>query len=81
MAKMGFENAGYTLHGLRRSGATEFFAAGNGYDACGEQGLWASPTSMRIYLNETMKEITAQNYSEHTKNQQRQHTKSLGLCS
>ena len=39
IAKMGFENAGYTLHGLQRGGATEFFAAGNGYDACGEKDV------------------------------------------
>ena len=46
----------------RRGGATEFFAAGSGYDACCDQGRWASPTGMRIYLNEIMKEMTAQNY-------------------
>ena len=68
MAEMGLVAAGYTLHGLRRGDATQFFAAGNGYDACCGRGRWASPTSMRIYLNETMKEMAAQNYSEHTEN-------------
>ena len=47
-------NEGFTLHSLRRGGATHFFRATGNLSATLERGRWLSVSSGRMYITEGM---------------------------
>ena len=49
-----FGSEGFTLHSLRRGGATHFFRVTGNLSATLERGRWLSVSSGRFYINEGM---------------------------
>ncbi len=63
---LGFIDAGLQLYGVRRGGATSTFIRTSSYDAVAERGRWASHKAMKTYINEAMKCMAEEKYTDDT---------------